>query len=395
VYSTGYRDGDVALGVCNPTTNHVDFVLSNRQLGETVAWTADGRLVYSLSEPPPNQRDSNLWVQQVDVRAGKLVGEPKRLTTGPDVKTGLSLSANGKRLTFLRWNGEPHIYISEVEAGPDRLSPPRRLSLEEGRNFPYTWTADGKSLVFTSDRDGRFHLFRQAIDQSAPDLLVDGKDVVLEARLNPDGSELLYLVAPDADDAAGQLHLMRMPVNGGTPQLVLQEPEIENIQCARMPSTLCLFSRNELHAIRFFSFDAVTGTKRELKQFTRSSELKFNWTLSSDGSMLALAPWRQGQAPGQIQIFSIGTGKERILTLNGWTTIASIDWAADSRSIWVSASDLSGTQTLLKVDLQGKAIPMLQDTQRHMGWAIPSPDGRRVAIWQASGSSNVWSLQGF
>jgi Tol biopolymer transport system component/DNA-binding winged helix-turn-helix (wHTH) protein len=395
VYSTGYRDGDVALGVCNPTTNHVDFVLSNRQLGETVAWTADGRLVYSLSEPPPNQRDSNLWVQQVDVRAGKLVGEPKRLTTGPDVKTGLSLSANGKRLTFLRWNGEPHIYISEVEAGPDRLSPPRRLSLEEGRNFPYTWTADGKSLVFTSDRDGRFHLFRQAIDQSAPDLLVDGKDVVLEARLNPDGSELLYLVAPDADDAAGQLHLMRMPVNGGTPQLVLQEPEIENIQCARMPSTLCLFSRNELHAIRFFSFDAVTGTKRELKQFTRSSELKFNWTLSSDGSMLALAPWRQGQAAGQIQIFSIGTGKERILTLNGWTTIASIDWAADSRSIWVSASDLSGTQTLLKVDLQGKAIPMLQDTQRHMGWAIPSPDGRRVAIWQASGSSNVWSLQGF
>jgi hypothetical protein len=317
------------------------------------------------------------------------------LTSGPDVKTGLSFSSNGKRLTFLRWSGEPHIYISEVETGPDHLSPPRRLSLEEGRNFPYTWTADGKALLFTSDRDGTFHLFRQAIDQSAPDLLVDGKDVVLEARLNPDGSEILYLVAPDANDAAGQIHVMRVPVKGGTPQLVLQEPEIENIQCARTPSTLCLFSRNELHAIRFFSFDAVTGTKRELKQFTRSSELKFNWTLSSDGSMLALAPWRQGQVPGEIQIFSIGTGKQRTLTLNGWARIASIDWAADSRSIWVSACDPSGTRTLLKVDLHGKAIPMLQDTQRSMGWAIPSPDGRRVAIWQASGSSNVWSLQGF
>ena len=394
-YNPGFRDGDVALGICNPATNHIDFVLSNRQLGETVAWTADRRLVYSLSEPPPNQRDSNLWVQQVDIHAGKLVGEPKRLTSGPDVKTGLSFSANGKRLTFLRWSGEPHIYISEVEAGPDHLSPPRRLSLEEGRNFPYTWTADGKALLFTSDRDGTFHLFRQAIDQSAPDLLVDGKDVVLEARLNPDGSEILYLVAPDGGDPAGQIHLMRMPVKGGTPQLVLQEPEIENIQCARAPSTLCLFSRNELHAIRFFSFDAVTGTKRELKQFTRSSELKFNWTLSSDGSMLALAPWRQGQVPGEIQIFSIGTGQQRTLTLNGWARIASIDWAADSRSIWVSACDPSGTQTLLKVDLHGKAIPMLQDTQRSMGWAIPSPDGRRVAIWQASGNSNVWSLQGF
>jgi Tol biopolymer transport system component len=395
VYRPGYRDGDVALGICNPATNHVDFVLSNRQLGETVAWTADGRLVYSLSEPPPNQRDSNLWAQQVDTHAGKLVGEPKRLTSGPDVKTGLSFSASGKRLTYLRRNGEPHIYISEVEARPDHLSPPRRLSLEEGRNFPYTWTADSKSLVFTSDRDGPYHLFKQAIDQPAPDLLVDGKDMVMGARLNPDGSEILYIVKPDAGDAAGRVRIMRMPVNGGTPQLVLQETQIENIQCARGPSTLCLFSRNEPHAIRFFRFDALTGKERELRQFTRSSELKFNWTLSGDGSMLAIAAWRQGQAPGEIQIFPIGTGKQRTLTLNGWTRIASIDWAADSRTIWVSASDLSGTQSLLKVDLHGRATPMLQDTQRDMGWAIPSPDGQRVAIWQASGSSNVWSLQGF
>jgi hypothetical protein len=61
----------------------------------------------------------------------------------------------------------------------------------------------------------------------------------------------------------------------------------------------------------------------------------------------------------------------------------------------VSASDLSGVQTLLKVDLHGKATPMLQDAQQEMGWAIPSPDGQRIAIWQASGSANVWSLQGF
>jgi hypothetical protein len=63
--------------------------------------------------------------------------------------------------------------------------------------------------------------------------------------------------------------------------------------------------------------------------------------------------------------------------------------------MWVSACDTSGTQALLKVDLHGKAIPMLQDNQRNMGWAIPSPDGQRIALWQASGSSNVWSLQGF
>jgi hypothetical protein len=170
---------------------------------------------------------------------------------------------------------------------------------------------------------------------------------------------------------------------------------MENVQCARLPSKLCLFSRNEPHAIRFFSFDSITGEKRELTEFKHSSELKFNWTLSGDGSMLAIAAWRLGQVPGEIQIFPIKSGKPRTLTLKGWVKISSIDWAADSRNIWVSASDLSGVETLLKVDLHGKAIPMLQDAQQEMGWAIPSPDGQRIAIWQASGSANVWSLQGF
>jgi Tol biopolymer transport system component len=268
------------------------------------------------------------------------------------------------------------------------------LGLEEGRNLPFTWTADSKSLVFISDREGPFHLFKQSIDQPAPDLLSDA-NMVMGARLNPDGSEILYMLTPEANDPAGRVRLMRMPVSGGTPQIVLQEAEMENMQCARLPSKLCLFSRNEAHAIRFFRFDAVTGEEHELTQFSRSSELKFNWTLSSDGSMLALAPWRQGQVPGEIQIFSIESGKQRTLNLKGWTRIGSIDWAADNRSIWTSATDPSGVQALLKVDLHGKATPMLQDAQQEMGWAIPSPDGKRVAIWQSSGSANVWSLQGF
>ena len=395
VYRAGYHDGDVSLGICDPATNHVDFVLSTRRLGETVAWTADDRLVYSLTEPPPFQRDSNLWVQQVDARAGRLVGEAKRLTSGPDVKTGLSFTADGKRLTFLRRSGEPHLYISQVSAGPDRLTAPRRLSLEEGRNLPFAWTADSKSLVFISDREGPFHLFKQSLDQAAPDLLVDGPNMVMGGRLNPDGSEILYLLTPEANDPAGQVRLMRIPVNGGTPQLVLQEPLVENAQCARLPSKLCLFSRNEAHAIRFFSFDSTSGEKHELTQFAHSSELKFNWTLSADGSMLAIAAWRVGQVPGEIQIFPITSGKPRTITLDGWVRIAALDWAADSRNLWVSASDPTGVQTLLKVDLHGKATPMLQDAQQEMGWAIPSPDGQRVAIWQASGSANVWSLQGF
>jgi hypothetical protein len=30
-----------------------------------------------------------------------------------------------------------------------------------------------------------------------------------------------------------------------------------------------------------------------------------------------------------------------------------------------------------------------------LGWAIPSPDGSKLAIWEASGGSNVWLVENF
>jgi hypothetical protein len=51
--------------------------------------------------------------------------------------------------------------------------------------------------------------------------------------------------------------------------------------------------------------------------------------------------------------------------------------------------------TLLSVDLHGKARAVLEESEKDLGWAIPSPDGRHLAIWEASGSSNAWLLEGF
>jgi len=38
---------------------------------------------------------------------------------------------------------------------------------------------------------------------------------------------------------------------------------------------------------------------------------------------------------------------------------------------------------------------MLQETQKSIGWAIPSPNGRRIAFWESGDSSNAWLLKGF
>jgi Tol biopolymer transport system component/DNA-binding winged helix-turn-helix (wHTH) protein len=394
-YKLGWDDAEVSLLIRDMGGQDLSRVLSSPRLRSALAWTSDGRLIYSLSElPPGSQNDTNLWAVGVDPRGVKSWGPPTRLTNGSDAKMRASISTDGKRLIFLRGAESPGVYVTEVEGG-GRLSPLQRLSLDERRNFPYTWTPDGKSVIFTSDREGVFHLFKQAVDQPAPDLLVGGEQSVILARLNADSTAVLYALNPEPSDVERRIRLMRLALAGGTPQFVLQDAGINNFQCARAPATVCVLSEFTGNRLEFFTFDALTGEKKPLTRIEGPEWYLQNWTLSPDGTMLAMSKKHRVPGPAAIRLYFVADGKERTLTLKNWSGISSIDWAADGRSIWVSASSPTGMQTLLNVDLRGQAKAVLQEPEKQLGWAIPSADGRHLAIWEASGSSNAWLLEGF
>jgi Tol biopolymer transport system component/DNA-binding winged helix-turn-helix (wHTH) protein len=394
-YGPGSMKGQSSVWVVKPAGSLQSLLFSDPRLGGSLAWTGDGRLIYSLAEPRPNQGDSNLWAVGIDAHNGRTLGDAVRITSGPDKKLLPSLSANGKQLTFLRWRGEPHVYVADLDAGGDHLSLPRALSLDEGRNLPYAWTPDGKSVLFTSDRDGPMHIFRQGPDQRAPDLLVGGPDSVQIARLNPDGTEVMYLLAPSSSDPAGISRLMRMSLAGGTPQLILGEPQITNFQCSRLPSRTCLLSVTLSDGMTFYTFDPVTGKEKLLLRDDGAAAPGYNWTLSPDGTILATSEWRHGRIPSEIHLIPMKGGARRTLSLADWAGIGSIDWSADGRSIWASVESPTGTQALLSVDLRGRAKTLLEDMQREVGWAIQSTDSRHIAFWEAGGSSNAWLVEGF
>jgi Tol biopolymer transport system component/DNA-binding winged helix-turn-helix (wHTH) protein len=395
-YQLGWDDAEVALYIRDIAGGDLRRILSSARLRSALAWTPDGRLIYSLSElPPSSQNDTNLWAVRVDSRGVRTWGTPTRLTNGADAKVRASISADGKKLIFVRGVDSAGVYVTEVAGSGSRLSPLERLSLDERRNFPYTWTPDGKSVIFTSDRDGVFHLFKQAADQPAPDLLVGGEQSVILARLNAESSAILYALNPEPSDAERRIRMMRLPLTGGTPQFVLQDPGINNFQCARAPATVCVLSEFTGNQLEFFSFNEATGEKKPLTRIEGPEWYLQNWTLSPDGSMLAMSKKHRVPGPAAIRLYFLADGKEKMLTLKNWSGIASIDWAANGRSIWASASSPAGMQALLNVDLHGQARAVLQEPEKQLGWAIPSADGRHLAIWQSSGSSNAWLLEGF
>jgi Tol biopolymer transport system component/DNA-binding winged helix-turn-helix (wHTH) protein len=394
-YGFSHHESENSLEIYDLQTNQTHVVLSNPTLADSMVWSPDGRLIYSLQERATGPSiksgdgDSNFWAVSVDENSGQTFGDARRLTSGLERKMSPSLSADGKHLAFVRWNGEAHVYFSDVEPGARRVGAPLRLSLEEGRNYPYGWTGDGKAILFTSDRAGQSQLFRQRIDQPAPDLLVGGKDAITIARPSPDGTQILYLVATQGENGKSEMRMMRVPTSGGAPQFILQSETLDNFQCASLPAKLCIFGVATAQENRFVAFDPVSGQQTPLGFAVQGA--KYNWTLSPDGQTIALAQWRRPE----IQLVSTKDGASRTLTLESEQGVSSLDWAADGQSLWASSSTFTGTQALLNIDLRGRVHEVFQDPDKDVGWAIPSMDGRHIAFWEAGGSSNAWVLKGF
>jgi Tol biopolymer transport system component/DNA-binding winged helix-turn-helix (wHTH) protein len=353
-----------------------------------LAWASDGHLIYTLTELPPNQPGSNLWSVEVDGR-GEQAGVPVQLTSDIGDVLSVSITSDGKHITYLKGVHQPDVYVAEIK-GPGIISEPQRLTFEEHKDVPYDWTPDNKDIIFVSDRTGTLTIYKQAIDQPVPDLLVRSTHQLIESRLSPDGTQLLYVEYPNLGETNLATSLMRAPLAGGAPQKILEAKWITNHQCARAPATICLYSVRKDQSLTFFTYDPFKGKGKQVLQIEQAPPKVYNWSLSPDGRTLAIANAKTDDQ--NVRLIPLNGGPERWLKVQGWPGLASLDWAADSKSLW-AASTGDEQNTLLNIDLQGQVRAVWQPKKKFIGWAIPSRDGRFLALHIGSTSANAWMLE--
>jgi DNA-binding winged helix-turn-helix (wHTH) protein/Tol biopolymer transport system component len=392
---------DSKIEVSDVTNGRSESILSEPRLLRDIAWVSPGRLIYSLFETQPTQNVFNLWWVQLDSRTGRPLGSPTRITSDRTPTAGISVTSDGKRMALLRRSHQYDVYLTGVEAGGKRLTRPRRLTLDERQDFPTAWTPDSKAVLFFSDRDEPFHIYKQNIDQTQPELLVGGKDNVLLPRLTPDGLSVLYQVGAKPGEPSDTIRLMRVPLAGGPSQFVLEDRGIINVECARLPSTLCIYGQVEPGQQRFFTFDPAGGKGEQLLKAKLKTEQgpSTNWALSPDGKYLVTAKSSNPYEESGLRLFNLTQGKERDIPVSGLPLIMGMDWAADSKTLWITGYLGRGAwgarSALLNVDLTGKATVVLEGLNLELWAAIPSPDGRRLAVGRNTQSSNVSLLENF
>ncbi len=358
------------------------------------SWLPDDRIVFAVPEAAPNTRNSNLWEMTLDVGTGKPQTQPRRITdlSGFHME-GFSVTADAKRLVFESSTDQSHVVVGQLERD-GKLANVRRLTLDERHNVPFAWTPDSKAVVFNSDRTGTFLIYKQALAQNVPELISTGQDNVQVVRMSSDGTSLLYTaLTPNSDT----VQMMRVPLAGGAPQ-----PEfaarVNNFDCPHRPGASCVASEGITdRQVLLFAFDPISGSRHELFRVAHSMT-NINWTISPDGSRLAMT----GADPlGRIEIRSLAGQVEKTIELEGWSNPSSIDWAADGHGLFVSnAGQIDSPSgpigaTLLRVDLQGHAQPLWATSGGGYAWAIASPDGKYLAIREPGTERNAWLIENF
>jgi DNA-binding winged helix-turn-helix (wHTH) protein/Tol biopolymer transport system component len=358
------------------------------RLRSALSWNTDGRILFAyLNDPTSEREDTGVDSISIDERTGKAAAVPQRVTEGQGWIGGLSATSDGKRLVVSRGNTTRQVFITEPDPANHRWTAPRRLTLDTNESLATAWTADSKAVLFVSDRNGSWKLFKQNIDETTAEVLVEGRSMRFP-RLSADGLQVLYLVESQQGDHSLTASLMSKPLAGGPPRLVLRENGISNYQCARAPSQLCIFSRLVGSDHILASFDPEKGPGREI---TRIPSGGSHWSLSPDGSRLALV-----LDSHRIRFLSPDTGDAHDVSLNDWP-VSNVDWSADGARLFIRSITPAGVPVILALNGAGKAEVVIEGrVDSNFTFFIQSPDGRHgILEIPTPDDNNAWMVENF
>jgi serine/threonine protein kinase len=390
VYVTQQGNSIRRVQTLNLENGAVRTIIDNTNV-RSAFWLPDGRLVYAVARGPASS-DSDLWA--IELRKGEKSGiVPRELTNWPGSNfASFSTTADSRQLAFLRISFESDVFFSELNLKTNALTVPQRLTLDDHNDMPTGWTRDGREVIFFSDREGPFNVYRQALGGDAK-ALTSGGGYKWGPRLNNDGSSVVYLESPsDPFFYTGPVEMKRVSLDGGPPTTILSGRNINDHRCARGKNALCAFDEVSPDGKKrtLYVYDEEHGRGRELISY--DAVPYSNWDISPDGKLIAISRFDPKQA--RIRFLSLEGKPMPDLVVKGWAAIDALDWMPDAKRLLLSSSNSRGS-TLVLVELDGTAKPLMKQGGGGQTWGIPSPDGKHIALAGGMFDSNAWMLENF
>ncbi len=368
----------------------MEKVFSDQRLVE-FAWVSPNRIIYSRDvEGATDYYSDNLWGLTVDGN-GMPEGQPRPLTdwSGFWIRN-LSASFDGKHLAFLRGNSHESVFVGDLGGNAAALENVRRLTVDDFSNIPLAWTPDSRQAIFSSIRSETRQIYKQSIDGKGPPQILtsDPTSNFYVARTAPDG--VSFLVEGQGRKST-KMGLYRVGRDGDIPQLLFETGGMIDFRCTSPTANFCVSGLTipEQTVLIISLFDPANGKSKELLRIPVKPGANYNWALSPDGSQIGVL--QNAWSMNQIRLFPVNSQEVRTISVKGYSNLESLDWAPDSKSIFVGTYGPAGA-ILLRIELNGKAVPVWHQAQPLDIWGIPSPDGQHLLIYGSSAEANVWII---
>ena len=356
-----------------------------------VAVLPGDRVVFAAFDP--SQQGSVVSLFEVPGSGPDVPREPRRLTSWPETAGVFALAAtsDGKRLSYLRASGQTDVLVAEVKDRNLSLGPARRLTLDDRNDVPTDWTPDGR-VIFTSQRNGTADIFAQRPGEDDAELLVGTPATENQPRTTPDGRWLLFF---QTDGKTSRV--MRLPLAGGPAVEVLQPKAYVHHRCGRQARCVLVERDGEVDVV--YELDALKGRGPEL--FRKPADTG-SPAISPDGRSMGYLvdrPASEGSGAGTsaatiVRVVDLRGTTQLEIPVPGYAAVRTLDWTADG-SGFISAGYTSPNEsTLLYVPLKGDIVPLLREPGSMPRWAIPSRDGKFLAISGSMYDLNAWTIEG-
>jgi Tol biopolymer transport system component len=288
--------------------------------------------------------------------------------------------------------------VAELRPRGKVIKTPQRLTLSESDEGAWDWTGDGQAVLFTSNRNGNWDIFRQNIGETDAEVIAATPEYEWHPNFGPDGAFIFYLVSEKPGPTATRL--VRVPVGGGPPEVVLRGEKIRYFSCAR-EANLCVVVEEVEGDQVLTTFDPLKGRGEQLlisgfPEFSDNQNVVTARILSPQGRLLE--KMKSGPEGLRLQVRSLkGAAVQEVVFKNLTGDYQFNGWSFDGKGIYITEWNFSDF-TLLYAGLDAHS-QVLWKRGTSPGWSlhypIPSPDGRYLAFTAITYEANAWMLENF
>jgi len=304
-------------------------------------------------------------------------------------------SSDGRRLIASRNHRDSGIYVGNL-GFPDKTFSPRRVTLDSWFDAVWSWSGDSKAILFESNRNGRWAIFKQDVAAKTAETLIAGSENNFYPVLSAQGTLLYSATASSVlyEPTDTTMRLMSTPMQGGPRSTLMMGSHY--YACGSSPSSSCVVSELRDKQLTFFHLDPVKGKGEEIARIDGYGAMEPAWDLSPDGSNIAILDPSGGK--NEIRILNVTSRKVTILPPldSKWPFLQQIRWAMDGKGLF-GVAESAPSWDLLSIDANGNA-KALYEMPKGTAWIasfVPSPDGRSIAFTKRVFVNDVMLLENF